>query len=453
MEIAGEILNINNEYASYTDYKAAVDAELRKSAESFVRIGYLLKIARDTDILKGSGYESVNDFAWKEYKLERSQVSRFIRINDEFSEGGYSTVLQERYRGIGYAKLAIMLTLPAAVNEEITENYSKSEVQAIKEEVEAEKEITDLEVMMEEKNADQKDRSIFGKVLHQLGHDYPELYIKLYDVVENTVYEGNNAPVVKKIMDALAPTGEAIHTVRVSGEGRKMLSIKGENVEPVIVDIRSNEKVSCSWDHFIIDMECLCDDTDAKKSWEKIYNEPFPVKEEPKKAAVAPVQQNKLSKVTKAKVSSNEEKSKKPEKTTTERKSDNDIPSAGHASAGSSPERDAGTYAGEDAGDKQSSADVSGSTFTDTEGELVSEENAGDEEATEQGCKGNIDRKSIGELLKEGDKVAGALYDYFIETELEEVTEAGLEELKIKINDLDMVINRMLEVFRTARGE
>lgn len=447
MEIAGEILNINNEYASYIDYKAAVDAELRKSAESFVRIGYLLKIARDTDILKESGYESVNDFAWKEYKLERSQVSRFIRINDEFSEGGYSMVLQERYRGIGYAKLAIMLTLPAAVNEEITENYSKSEIQTIKEEVEAEKEITDLEVMMEPKNEDQEDRNIFGKVLHQLGYDYPELYIKLYDAVENTVYEGNNISVVKKIMDALAPTGEAIHTVRVSGEGRKMLSIKGENADPVIVDIRSNEKVSCSWDSLIIDMECLCDDTDAKKSWEKVYNEPFPVKEELKKAEVAPVQQSKPSKVTKAKVNNNAKNPKQPGNTTTERTSGTT------STAGENNETDSAVTKNDSEPATEIEDDHNNNILTVGQGECVSTDDEGDGESEEQGCAGNIDRKSIEELLKEGDKAAGAVYDYFIETEIEEVTEASLKELKIKVSTLDMIIGQILEVFRIARGE
>ena len=35
---------------TYTEYKRELDAELSKSAESFVRIGYLLKVARDTDI-------------------------------------------------------------------------------------------------------------------------------------------------------------------------------------------------------------------------------------------------------------------------------------------------------------------------------------------------------------------------------------------------------------------
>lgn len=409
MELAGEILNINNEYATYNEYKAAVDEELKQSAESFVRIGYLLKVARDTDILKESGYSSVNEFAWNEYKLEKSQVSRFIRINDEFSEGGYSAVLQEQYRGMGYAKLAIMLTLPAAVNEELLGNYSKAEIQTVKEEVEAEKTISELEVMMEPKNEDQEELGIFAKVLHQLGHDEPELYLKLHDAVENTVYDGSNAPVVKKMMDALAPAGEAIHTVRVPGEGRKMLSIKGENTEPVIVDIRSNEKVYCSWDNFIIDMETLCEDADAKSSWEKLYGEPFPVKEEPKKAPVAPVQPNKSSKVTKAKVKKDDEKPKKPEKTRTEQTS------------GLAP--------------------------------VVSEDNIPDGSSPEEQAKNDAyeRERSIVDLLKTADKVSGNIYDYFMETyenvenmTLEDIVPEELQGIKVKVTELSMIVDQLI---------
>lgn len=62
-KVAGEVININNEYKTYQAYKAAVDSEMQKSAESFVRIGYLLKLARDTDILKSTPYGSVNVYA------------------------------------------------------------------------------------------------------------------------------------------------------------------------------------------------------------------------------------------------------------------------------------------------------------------------------------------------------------------------------------------------------
>ena len=36
------------EYRSYQEYKQELDTELKKTAEGFVRIGYLLKVARDT---------------------------------------------------------------------------------------------------------------------------------------------------------------------------------------------------------------------------------------------------------------------------------------------------------------------------------------------------------------------------------------------------------------------
>ena len=290
--LTGEVLNINNEYGSYQEYKAAVDTELQKSAESFVRIGYLLKVARDTDILKESGYGSVNEFAEAEYSLDKSQVSRFIRINDEYSEGGYSDSLQEKYRNFGYAKLAIMLTLPAAVNEELTADYSKSEIQTIRAEIDDEKKRTDIEVMLERQDERQQAYTLFGKVLYQIGRDRPELYLQLYDAVENTVYDGSNAPVVNKLVDALAPAGEGMVSVRIPGEGKMLLSIKGTGADPAVVNVRSGEKETCTWDAFIADMELLCEGNDAKESWKILYGEEFPEE----KKEVAPVQPDREAK-------------------------------------------------------------------------------------------------------------------------------------------------------------
>lgn len=99
-----ELINYNG----YEEFKQAVNRVLNRTVEDFVLTGYLLKQARDTDILKDSGYNDVNEFAWGEYKLDASQVSRYIRVNDKFSEGGYSPKLQEQYQGFGYAKLALM---------------------------------------------------------------------------------------------------------------------------------------------------------------------------------------------------------------------------------------------------------------------------------------------------------------------------------------------------------
>ena len=140
-----ELINYNG----YEEFKQAVNRVLNRTVEDFVLTGYLLKQARDTDILQGSGYADEKEFAWSEYKLDASQVSRYIKINDKFSEGGYSPKLQDQYQGFGYAKLALMLTLPEEVVEELTPAYSKTEIQAVKEEIEEEEKITDIEVILE----------------------------------------------------------------------------------------------------------------------------------------------------------------------------------------------------------------------------------------------------------------------------------------------------------------
>lgn len=47
-----ELINYNG----YEEFKQAVNRVLNRTVEDFVLTGYLLKQARDTDILQGSGY-------------------------------------------------------------------------------------------------------------------------------------------------------------------------------------------------------------------------------------------------------------------------------------------------------------------------------------------------------------------------------------------------------------
>ncbi len=182
-----EILNYKKTeiQKSYVDFKASMDAVVERVEEGFVQIGYYLKIARDTQVLQESGYKSVTDFAAAEYGLDKSAVSRFIAINDRFAEDGYSNRLKDQYRGMGRAKLSVMLLLPEEITEELTPDYSKSDIQKIKDEVEEEKKVTDLEVMMEQQDFDTEllDNSL-KRAMYQLGHDIPELHRKIWNVAD-----------------------------------------------------------------------------------------------------------------------------------------------------------------------------------------------------------------------------------------------------------------------------
>ena len=137
---------------SYTEYRNELLQELSNASESFVRIGYLLKVARDTEVLNGQ-YENYIDFAKEEFGLDKTQVSRFIRINDRFSIGGNSLELKDEYKGFGTRKLGIMIQLPDEITEELTSDYTVEEIETIKNEVKEEQKITPLEDFMERQQA------------------------------------------------------------------------------------------------------------------------------------------------------------------------------------------------------------------------------------------------------------------------------------------------------------
>lgn len=283
-------------YQNYEEYKNTVDRVLNKTVEDFVTIGFLLKKGRDTDILKDSGYANVNEFAEAEYHLDASQVSRFIRINDKFAVDGYSDRLKEEYRGYGYAKLAIMLTMPDELTEELSPALSKTEIQAVKEEVEEEGKTTDIEVILEGEKEEQRELDNLGKGLHQLFEDEPELFVELYDREKKECS-------LETVQEILTPDGEKVYSVRVQGCGRIMMILKDSEDKVTVFKVRSNEKEYYTWSDVKWYIDLLIENESGKERWEELYEKTFP---EPEKQEIAPVQpekpkQRKESKVKKAK--------------------------------------------------------------------------------------------------------------------------------------------------------
>ncbi len=290
-------------FKDYNEYHNEVSGVLNRTVEDFVYTGYLLKQGRDTDILNGSGYSNVNEFAWGEYKLDATQVSRYIRINDKFSEGGYSPRLQAQYQGFGYAKLALMLTLPDEVVKELTPGYSKSEIQTVKEEVESEEKITDIEVLLEEKNEAQEEMGILEKAFHELFLENPELYMEMAEFLKH-----NEA---KHLKEFLVPDTDKIYSIRIQGTGKILIYMNDKKEDITIHAIRQQEKAQYSWEQV---MDCITGmtdpETDPKKQWEEIYEREIPTEE---KSEIAQVQRKK-PKVEKAKKPPKKPEKKKPAK-------------------------------------------------------------------------------------------------------------------------------------------
>lgn len=237
-----------NSVNNYLTLKQALGNELSRAALSFCRIGYLLKRARDEEnILKDSGYDNVNAFALAEFGLDKSQVSRFIRINDKFSIGGYSEHLKLEYEQFGYAKLSLMLLLPDEINEELSPEYSKSDISAIVKDYKEEEAITDMEVMMEDKS-DVPDEFI-AAVVKELNDEHPEPL----EWFEESIEIADNLGIVAGIPDikeAYMPDGESIYNIRIAGQGKYMVKMCDDGI--TIINMRQlDEKSPLTWQEFI----------------------------------------------------------------------------------------------------------------------------------------------------------------------------------------------------------
>ena len=301
----------------YRKYKQELDGAFTQAAEKFVLIGYLLREAAETDILRSSGYKNMEEFAYAEYGVDASQANRFININRRFSEGGNSKQLKQQYRGIGSSKLAVMLTIPDEINEVLPKTLTKDELLEIQAEVKEEKKVSDIEVEIERAEAAAvtdkpmlpPEGSPLYRNLWQLGKEQEELFRKLWEICNKGQY-----PRSASIMDALIPQGDAVYTVRIPGERRTQIIINSDGA--TVINLKTLERSKYIPQDICYEVEELLN---GGSSPEERYRELYGEDMTPEEPEVAPVQpdetpkekkpeKRKESRVTKA----NTEPKKKP---------------------------------------------------------------------------------------------------------------------------------------------
>lgn len=255
-----ELRNIEN----YEQFKQALDTELANQAAGFVRTGYLLKKARDTDILASSGYSTVAEFAKAEYGLSKDIVSRYIAINDRYSEGGYSDRIQDKYEGYGVAKLQDMLTLPIEVVDLISPEMTRKEIAEVKAEVKAEEAISPIEVALEGTDVQQADMELCQKAIYKYAKDNPEKFKALVKWTK----DGDS----EELESILAPSGIAVLASRPQGIGKVFTSFKGEGQPVDILAVKNNEKHTLSMDDYAAKVrEVFAPIADMPDAYEKTF--------------------------------------------------------------------------------------------------------------------------------------------------------------------------------------
>lgn len=186
--------------AEWLSWKEDIRRKLQETAGNFVHIGYRLKQIRDSGMYDGC--QDIFEFAQKEYGLSKSTVSRFIAINEKFSEGGNSLELRAEFRGIGSSKLSEMLTLPDADCALITERTTVKEIRELKE---FNRQEPPADALAEEPVATSQQNA--GDTVNTKSEADPEAPEKAAGQQENTAHCGNDnaarmyTPLQKCIID------------------------------------------------------------------------------------------------------------------------------------------------------------------------------------------------------------------------------------------------------------
>ena len=246
-------LNISH----YQELKERLDNAMGQAVENFVQIGYLLrKVKEDESLLEGSGYGNYKEFAKAEYGLEETQVSRFISINERYGDGAS---LLPQYKGYGQSKLAEMLSLPAAVAEELPKEITRQEIRDIKAEIAEENKISDIEVAIE--RAEAPVDNIWKAFLQNWIQKNPEKFITIDSFNEYETLFRN-----------------CVLTARVPGEGKLMMTEADGYI--TLTNMRTGEKEKEQFEaveSIMDDISCAGNESPfTKENWEEITGEKYP---------------------------------------------------------------------------------------------------------------------------------------------------------------------------------
>lgn len=253
--------------AEWQQWKEDIRQKLSETAGNFVYIGYRLKQIRDSGMYDGA--QDIFGFAQNEYGLGKSTVSRFIAINEKYSEGGNSLELKEEYRNFSSSKLSEMLTLPDNECQLITEKTTVKEIRELKNFVREEvpEELLNQDEASMEQNCEKAHEDIpkpyeNQEKTHEKTDDWPE---KQYDAFEKCIIDlfKNERTELNRIMELLEQAAqfpesykEAMELLNPSGQrshkkGIIFLFMYDWNTGVKYKDLRLLVPVCMSWEQFL----------------------------------------------------------------------------------------------------------------------------------------------------------------------------------------------------------
>lgn len=123
---------MDNEIMNYDSAKNIIRLDLESMSRKFITIGYYLKLIRDNEMYRQDGFRDIWEFALDTYGISKSTCSRWMAMNDRFSQDGNSPYLKEEYRDFGKSQLQEMLYLTDEQMEQARPDMTAKEIREIR---------------------------------------------------------------------------------------------------------------------------------------------------------------------------------------------------------------------------------------------------------------------------------------------------------------------------------
>ena len=248
----------------WVQWKEDIRQKLEETANNFVYIGYRLKQIRDSGIYGGAA--DVFEFAQQEYGLSKSTVSRFIAINERYSEGGNSLELRKEFQGFSSSKLSEMLTLSDGEIQLITERSTVREIRELKQFASM-----DPDKVREMEEAGESEKTEFYQVNDRAWTPFEKCLIDFFrgkkevlnGVMECICREPRDD---KQAAELMAPSGQASHR---KGIAFLFLYDWGTGVKYKLMT--EPEPVSLTWKGFLDIVKMIYGAYGTEDAWSAFY--------------------------------------------------------------------------------------------------------------------------------------------------------------------------------------
>ena len=120
------------ENLSYEEVKNILREKMDVMKKNFIAAGYYMKYIRDNELFREDGYESIWEFAEDNYGIRKSTASRWMTMNDKFSQGGNSPNLADEFKGFEKSQLQEMLYRDDKQIETVTPDLTVKEIREVR---------------------------------------------------------------------------------------------------------------------------------------------------------------------------------------------------------------------------------------------------------------------------------------------------------------------------------